>query len=67
MQSLPCYLTHHNLPTKQTRFTRLSDTILNRIDDMGSKIDDLEKSIADLMDQAGVEPGDVSAAAKPKA
>jgi hypothetical protein len=33
---------------------------------MGSKIDDLEKSIADLMDQAGVEPGDVSAA-KPKA
>ncbi|KAL7512922.1 hypothetical protein ACHAXN_010022 [Cyclotella atomus] len=51
----------------QTRFTRLSDTILSRIDDMGSKIDDLEKSIADLMDQAGVDPGDVSAAAKPKA
>mmetsp|Transcript_26483 Transcript_26483/g.47984 ORF Transcript_26483/g.47984 Transcript_26483/m.47984 type:complete len:95 (-) Transcript_26483:250-534(-) len=39
----------------QTRFNRLSDTIVGRIDDMGSKIDDLEKSINDLMDQAGTE------------
>ena len=53
--------------TQQTRFSRLSDTILGRIDDMGSKIDDLEKSIAELMDQAGIEPADVNAANKPKA
>jgi len=33
----------------------LSDTIVGRIDDMGSKIDELEKSINDLMDQAGTE------------
>mmetsp|Transcript_12785 Transcript_12785/g.19239 ORF Transcript_12785/g.19239 Transcript_12785/m.19239 type:complete len:95 (+) Transcript_12785:137-421(+) len=39
----------------QTRFNRLSDTIVGRIDDMGSKIDELEKSINDLMDQAGTE------------
>mmetsp|Transcript_12854 Transcript_12854/g.22091 ORF Transcript_12854/g.22091 Transcript_12854/m.22091 type:complete len:95 (+) Transcript_12854:186-470(+) len=39
----------------QTRFNRLSDTIVGRIDDMGSKIDELEKSINDLMDQAAVE------------
>jgi heat shock factor-binding protein 1 len=56
---------------KQTRFSRLSDTILGRIDDMGSKIDDLEKSIGELMDQAGIEPSVVnnSTAAKgnPKA
>uniref|UniRef100_A0A1B0GGM3 Heat shock factor-binding protein 1 n=1 Tax=Glossina pallidipes TaxID=7398 RepID=A0A1B0GGM3_GLOPL len=29
--------------------------IITRIDDMGNRIDDLEKSIADLMNQAGVE------------
>lgn len=48
---------------KNARFSKLSDTILGRIDDMGSKIDDLEKSIADLMDQAGIEPSDVNVAA----
>jgi heat shock factor-binding protein 1 len=39
----------------QTRFNRLSDTIVGRIDDMGAKIDELEKSLNELMDQAGVE------------
>ena len=38
---------------------------------MGSKIDDLEKSIGELMDQAGIEPSEVNnmtaAAGKPKA
>jgi len=29
--------------------------IIGRIDEMGSRIDDLEKSIGDLMEQAGVE------------
>lgn len=53
--------------SKQTRFSRLSDTILGRIDDMGSKIDDLEKSIGELMDQAGIDPENVNAASKPKA
>mmetsp|Transcript_35779 Transcript_35779/g.86370 ORF Transcript_35779/g.86370 Transcript_35779/m.86370 type:complete len:91 (+) Transcript_35779:132-404(+) len=39
----------------QTRFNRLSDTIVGRIDDMGTKIDELEKSVNDLMDQTGIE------------
>ncbi|KAL3792991.1 hypothetical protein HJC23_011004 [Cyclotella cryptica] len=52
----------------QTRFSRLSDTILGRIDDMGSKIDDLEKTISELMDQAGIEPtASIESGAKPKA
>lgn len=34
----------------------MSDKIVGRIDDMGSKIDELERSIAELMQQAGVEP-----------
>lgn len=39
----------------QTRFNRLSDTIVGRIDDMGVKIDELEKSVNELMDQTGAE------------
>ncbi|KAL7521316.1 hypothetical protein ACHAWX_005990 [Stephanocyclus meneghinianus] len=51
----------------QTRFSRLSDTILGRIDDMGSKIDDLEKTISELMDQAGIEPtASIEGGTKPK-
>lgn len=33
----------------------MSEQIISRIDDMGNRIDDLEKSISDLMTQAGVE------------
>ena len=35
----------------------MSDAIIGRIDEMGNRIDDLEKSIGDLMTQAGVEDG----------
>lgn len=45
----------HSLCIQQTRFNRLSDTIVGRIDEMGAKIDELEKSLNELMDQAGVE------------
>eukprot|EP00919_Chromeraceae_sp_WS-2016_P036820 GHVR01087502.1.p1 GENE.GHVR01087502.1~~GHVR01087502.1.p1 ORF type:complete len:102 (+),score=40.39 GHVR01087502.1:60-365(+) len=37
----------------QTRFQTMSDSIINRIDDMGTRINDLEKSIGDLMHQGG--------------
>ncbi len=40
---------------QQTRFNRLSDNILDRVDTMGSKIDQLEKSINELIDEAGIE------------
>lgn len=33
----------------------MSDTIVGRIDEMGTRIEDLEKSITDLMQQAGVD------------
>lgn len=37
------------LETMQTRFQQLSEKIINRIDTMGNRIDDLEKSINLLM------------------
>ncbi len=50
------------LQQMQTRFQEMSDAIITRIDEMGARIDDLEKSIAELMQQAGVEEGDTAAA-----
>lgn len=43
------------LQQMQSKFEQMSDSIIGRIDEMGSRIDDLEKSIADLMTQAGIE------------
>jgi len=40
---------------QQTRFNRLSDSIIERVDTMGNKIDQLEKSINELIDEAGIE------------
>jgi len=45
------------LQQMQGRFGQMSDAIIGRIDEMGNRIDDLEKSIGDLMAQAGVEDG----------
>ena len=36
----------------QNRFQTMSDNIIHRIDEMGSRIDELEKSIADLVQEA---------------
>ena len=33
----------------------MTDSIVGRIDDMGSRIDDLEKSIGELIQHAGVQ------------
>ena len=41
----------------QSRFQQMSDSIINRIDEMGERIDDLERSVQDLVSQA--EEGDV--------
>ena len=35
----------------QGRFQTMSDSIINRIDDMGARIDDLEKSISELIQE----------------
>eukprot|EP00954_Amorphochlora_amoebiformis_P008378 651185-Amorphochlora_amoeboformis.AAC.2 len=42
----------------------MSDNICNRIDEMGTRIDDLEKSIADLMTQAGYDENEAAKAAE---
>lgn len=36
----------------QQRFQTMSDNIIARMDDMGSKLDDLEKSVAEILDRA---------------
>lgn len=33
----------------------MSATIIGRIDEMGNRIDELEKSVSDLMQQTGIE------------
>ena len=42
-------VSQHLIHPQQERFGTLSSSITERIDDMGSKIDDLEKQIAELV------------------
>ena len=46
---------------RQTRFESMSNQIVARIDEMGQRIDDLEKSIGELIQQAGVEEANANA------
>ena len=47
------------LENMQQRFQTMSDNIISRIDEMGDRIDELEKSVADVMTQAqAVDDGD---------
>ncbi len=39
------------LQQMQSRFQAMSDAVIGRIDEMGARIDDLEKSISQLMEQ----------------
>ncbi|KYM88322.1 Heat shock factor-binding protein 1 [Trachymyrmex septentrionalis] len=60
MQELTQYV-QTLLQNMQDKFQTMSDQIIGRnkiLDEMGNRIDDLEKNIADLMTQAGVEGGD---------
>ena len=38
---------------QQTRFTQMSESIIGRVDEMGARIDELEKSIQELVEQTG--------------
>lgn len=38
----------------QSKFQNLSDQIVSKMDDMGTRINDLEHNVADLMTQAGM-------------
>eukprot|EP01080_Neovahlkampfia_damariscottae_P003778 gene3778-6666_t len=46
---------HNLLDQMQGRFQDMSDNIIKRIDEMGNRIDDLEKNIQEIMTQAGIE------------
>lgn len=46
---------------QQTRFQTMSEAIIGRIDEMGNRIDDLEKSIGELMSQAGIDESEAAA------
>ena len=55
LTNLRAYTRKHNLygyTLQQQRFNQMSTSIIGRIDEMGNRIDDLEKSISDLMQQA---------------
>uniref|UniRef100_W5MPD7 Heat shock factor-binding protein 1 n=1 Tax=Lepisosteus oculatus TaxID=7918 RepID=W5MPD7_LEPOC len=39
----------------QNKFQAMSDQIVSRMEEMGTRIDDLEKNVADLMTQAGMD------------
>ncbi|KAI7799141.1 heat shock factor-binding protein 1-like protein 1 [Triplophysa rosa] len=43
------------MQTLQSKFQNLSDQIIAKLDEMGTRIDDLENNVADLMTQAGME------------
>ena len=47
----------------QSRFQTMSEAIISKIDAMGSRIDELERTVADLMDQAAADDEDDGTAA----
>ncbi|XP_018582640.2 heat shock factor-binding protein 1-like protein 1 [Scleropages formosus] len=56
-------LTHFmetTMQSLQSKFQAMSDQIVSRMDEMGTRIDDLEKNVAALMTQAGMEESQTS-------
>ncbi|XP_021634955.2 heat shock factor-binding protein [Hevea brasiliensis] len=53
------------LQQMQSRFQAMSDSIITKINEMGSRIDELEQSVNDLRSEMGVE-GSPSPSAPPK-
>ena len=47
----------------QNRFDTMSKTVVSKLDDMGKRIDELEKSISELINESGLEenPKDLKA------
>jgi len=54
-------LVQQMLTQMQSRFNNMSDNIVKRIDDMGGRIDELEKSIGDLVNDANNEENAIKA------
>uniref|UniRef100_A0A2P2K7Q8 Heat shock factor-binding protein 1 n=1 Tax=Rhizophora mucronata TaxID=61149 RepID=A0A2P2K7Q8_RHIMU len=53
------------LQQMQSRFQVMSDSIITKIDEMGTRVEELEQSINDLRDEMGVE-GSPSPSVPPK-
>merc|ERR1712110_1239153 len=53
-EELAAYI-QNTLSNLQNKFTTISDGILNRVDQMSTRIDALERSIAELMTASGVD------------
>ncbi|XP_063042122.1 heat shock factor-binding protein 1-like [Engraulis encrasicolus] len=48
------------------KFQAMSDQIVTRLEEMGTRINDLEKNVADLMQQAGMEEPEAATEIDPK-
>jgi len=58
VQDLSSYV-QQVLDDMQGRFKTMSDGTVSRIEDMGSRIEDLEKSVAELLAQAGMDEAEL--------
>lgn len=58
VQDLSSYV-KHVLDEMQGKFKSMSDGTVNRIEEMGNRIEDLEKSVAELLAQAGMDETDL--------
>lgn len=54
VQDLTTYV-QHIMNDMHKKFQSMSDNVVGRIDEMGSRLDELETDIAELMAQAGVD------------
>lgn len=52
------------LQDMQGKFKSMSDGVVNKIEDMGGRIDELERNIAELLAQAGVEEEELNSTEK---
>ena len=60
----PCSTSPSLRPLQQSRFQAMSDAIITKIDEMGERIDELEKNISELMVTAGGGGSGAAAAAQ---
>merc|ERR1719245_148448 len=54
------------LQQMHTRFQGMTDSIISRLDDMGDKLNDLERSIGDITDECELDEQDANDAIQPR-
>jgi len=53
------------LSQMQNRFNSMSDSIITKIDDLGARIDELEKGMQEIVQQAGEQIGEGKSSVTP--